>query len=198
MAEEQLSNIFLSASIPLPERDPMYIDSADIIAIRDAVIALTDVVIPRFRLVWGGHPSITPLVYQIVHKREKEGENLIQKHVKLFQSRFFENTFPDDNYKFENVTLIESTGERDSSLLAMRRAMFNFGEFYAGIFLGGMEGVVEEFNLFREFHPNAKLIPVASTGAASEIIYNEMENKDERLLNDYSYLSIFKDYLIQK
>jgi len=197
MAKEQLKNIFLSASIPLPERDPKYIDSADIIAIRDAATALVDVVLPVYRLVWGGHPSITPLVYQVLYKREKDGESLIQKHVKLFQSRFFEKYFPEDNNQFENVTLIESTGDRESSLLAMREAMFGFGEFHAGVFMGGMEGVEEEFKLFRELHPKAKLIPVASTGAASKIIYEEMEFEDERLLNDYSYLSLFKDYLIQ-
>ena len=159
--------------------------------------ALVDVVIPDYRLIWGGHPSITPLVYQVVHKRETEGENLIQKHVRLYQSRFFEKHFPDDNNKFENVTLIESTGERESSLLAMRKAMFNAGQFQAAVFLGGMEGVEEEFKLFREFYPKAKLIPVASTGAAAKIIYDEMEIEDERLLNDYSYLSLFKDYLTQ-
>jgi hypothetical protein len=198
MAEEQLRNIFLSASIPLPERDPKYIDSADIIAIRDAVTALIDVVIPEYRLIWGGHPSITPLVYQVVHKREREGENLIQKHIRLYQSRYYEKNFPEDNEKFENVTLIQSTGEENSSLLSMREAIFNSFEFHAGVFLGGMEGVEEEFKLFREFHPDAKLIPVASTGAASKIIYDEMEIEDERLLNDYSCLSLFKDYLIQQ
>jgi len=198
MAEEQLRNIFLSASIPLPERDPKYIDSADIIAIRDAVTALVDVVIPEFRMIWGGHPSITPLVYQVVHKRENEGENLIQKHVRLYQSRFFEEHFPEDNEKFENVTLIESTGEEKSSLLSMREVMFNSFEFHAGVFVGGMEGVEDEFKLFREYHPNAKLIPVASTGAAAKIIYDEMEIEDEKLLNDYSYLSLFKDYLKQQ
>lgn len=198
MAEIKLKNIFLSASIPLPERDPKYIDSVDIIAIRDAVTALVDVVIPEYRLIWGGHPSITPLVYQVVHKREEEGEKLIQKHVRLYQSRFFEKHFPDDNNKFENVTLVESTGEREGSLLAMRKIMLNAGKFDAGVFLGGMEGVKEEFKIFREFHPNAKLLPVASTGAASKFIYDEMEIEDERLLNDYSYLSLFKDYLIQE
>ena len=43
---EKMKNIFLSASIPLPERDEKYIGTADIIAIRDAVIALTTVVLP--------------------------------------------------------------------------------------------------------------------------------------------------------
>ena len=53
----EIKNIFLSASIPLQERDPEYIETADIIAIRDAVIALTTVVLPSHRLIWGGHPS---------------------------------------------------------------------------------------------------------------------------------------------
>lgn len=46
----EIKNIFLSASIPLQERDPGYIETADIIAIRDAVIALTTVVLPRHKL----------------------------------------------------------------------------------------------------------------------------------------------------
>jgi hypothetical protein len=46
MAEQQLNKIFLSASIPLPERDPQYLGTADIIAIRDAVRALATVVYP--------------------------------------------------------------------------------------------------------------------------------------------------------
>ena len=62
MAKEQLKNIFLSASIPLKERDPKYFNSADIIAIRDSVIALATVVLPNHRLIWGGHPSITPII----------------------------------------------------------------------------------------------------------------------------------------
>ena len=51
MASEKLKNIFLSASIPLEERNPKYFETADIIAIRDAVIALTTIVLPRHKLV---------------------------------------------------------------------------------------------------------------------------------------------------
>ena len=57
-----MNKIFLSASIPLPDRHPKYIETADISAIRDAVNALAKVVIPNAILVWGGHPSITPLI----------------------------------------------------------------------------------------------------------------------------------------
>ena len=47
-----MKNIFLSASIPLPERHPKYYDSADIIAIRDAVIALASLVIGKHKIIW--------------------------------------------------------------------------------------------------------------------------------------------------
>ena len=68
MATEQLRNIFLSASIPLKERHPRYYDTADIVAIRDAVISLASVVLPKHRLIWGGHSSITPIIYYVMEK----------------------------------------------------------------------------------------------------------------------------------
>ena len=96
---EKMKSIFLSASIPLPERDEKYIGTADIIAIRDAVIALTTVVLPHHRLIWGGHPSITPLIYYVMERLNLN----IQEHITLYQSRFFEKYFPEDNNKFENI-----------------------------------------------------------------------------------------------
>lgn len=63
MAERPvLAPVFLSASIPDPARDKRYFGTGDTIAIRDAVIALVSVVLPRTKLVFGGHPAITPLV----------------------------------------------------------------------------------------------------------------------------------------
>src|ERR1700758_2434138 len=99
MASKELKNIFLSASIPLQERYARYFETADIVAIRDAIIALTTVVLPKHKLIWGGHPSITPLIYYVM---EKLGLN-IQEHVKLYQSLWFEHLFPEDNNKFENI-----------------------------------------------------------------------------------------------
>ena len=53
--------VFLSASVPLPSRNPKYFDTADVIAIRDAVRALIMVVVEQQgQLVFGGHPAITP------------------------------------------------------------------------------------------------------------------------------------------
>ena len=47
--------IFLSASVPLPSRNAEYFSTADVLAIRDAVRALTIVVIEEnIQLVFGG------------------------------------------------------------------------------------------------------------------------------------------------
>lgn len=192
---EKMKNIFLSASIPLPERDPQYIETADIIAIRDAVIALTTVVLPRYRLIWGGHPSITPLIYHVMEKLNLN----IQEHVTLYQSRFFEKYFPKDNNKFKNIVLTDIVGDRENSLLHMRSRMLGDSEFAAGIFIGGMEGVEEEYDMFIEKHPKALVLPIASTGAGAKKIYDErFTDNNERLVKDYAYMSLFQKYLIDK
>ncbi len=197
MAKQELKNIFLSASIPLKERDEKYFNNADIIAIRDSVIALTTVVLPSHRLIWGGHPSITPIIYHIMRRL---GLN-IQEHVTLYQSLFFEKHFPKDNNKFQNVILTENKLEKEASLLLMRKRMFTENSFVAGIFIGGMEGIEDEFKLFRELQPQAFVLPIASTGAASQIVYDNYlspELKNKRLENDYAYMSLFQDLLIDK
>src|SRR5690606_35061305 len=95
--EQKMKSIFLSASIPLPERDAKYYDTADIVAIRDAVIALTTVVLPHHRIVWGGHPSITPLIYYVMekiikNKVEREIDGFAKKSLKEQQEIIFRKT----------------------------------------------------------------------------------------------------------
>lgn len=197
MAQEELKKIFLSASIPMQDRDPKYYKTADVIAIRDAVIALATIVLPNFKLVWGGHPSITPIIYLVMERLNLN----IQEHVTLYQSKYFEKFFPEDNNKFKNVVLTENKGEKQLSVNLMRERIFSENNFSAGIFIGGMEGTEIEFKMFREFHPNAILLPIASTGAASLIIYNELlpeDLKNSRMINDFGYLSLFQDLLIAK
>lgn len=191
MANKSLNAIFLSASIPLEERHKKYFDSADVIAIRDAVRALATVVIPNSILIWGGHPAITPLIRYVLNTMQTN----VRDHVTLYQSNFFRNKFPEDNQFFENVVVIQEGTDLASSLKRMRTEMFKH-DFKAGIFIGGMEGIEDEFNMFRQAHPKALLLPVASTGAAAGIIYNNMDPKpDSRLLTDYAYMALFKSLL---
>ena len=72
--------------------------------------------------------------------------------------------------------------------------------FVAGIFIGGMEGVEIEYKMFQQLYPKAILLPIASTGAAAKIIYEKNFNlfANDRLMNDYGYMSLFQDLLIDK
>jgi len=218
-----MKNIFLSASIPLPERHPKYYETADIIAIRDAVIALTSIALTEHRIVWGGHPSITPLIYYVIErilinklKRddwelpmteeektmiEVQLKGKIQNHVTLYQSLFFKDDFPPENDKFQNVVLTENIGDVHSSIQHMRQRMFSENKFSAAVFLGGMDGIEVEYNMFKEYHPDALVLPIASTGAATKIVYDNLlpdELKNERFLKDYGYMSLFQKFLIDK
>lgn len=192
MAKDNLNKVFLSASIPYPDRDKKFYDTADIVSIRDAVRALATVVIPKAQLVWGGHPSITPLIRFVMDRMKID----LKKHVTLYQSLFFEEYFPPDNFAFENIVLTEKRNNRDESLELMRSKLINENDFKVGIFIGGMEGINDEFVMFKERHPNALVLPIASTGAAASILYeNQPQSFDIRLKNDYAYMALFRDLL---
>ena len=197
MASTELKNIFLSASIPLPERDKKYFETADIVAIRDAIIALTAVVLPRHKIIWGGHPSITPLIYYVMQKLRLN----IQQHILLYQSLWFEHEFPEDNNQFENIVFTEKLHDLPSSIQLMRERMLSENKFSAAVFIGGMDGIEDEYKMVKEKQPHALLLPIASTGAATKILFeSRLPNKfrNQRLLNDYGYMSLFRNLLINK
>lgn len=197
MATGEIRNIFLSASVPLPERDPRFFETADIIAIRDAVIALTTVVLPTHRIIWGGHPSITPLIYYVMDRLNLN----IQNHVKLYQSLWFRDKFPEDNNRFKNIEFTQSLDDIPSSIKLMRERMLSDNEYSAAIFIGGMEGILDEYDMFIERHPNALILPIASTGGATKILYESKLPdiyKDDLLLNEYAYMSLFQKLLMDR
>lgn len=193
MAKDYLNKVFLSASIPYPDRDKKFYDTADIVSIRDAVRALATVVIPKAHLVWGGHPSITPLIRYVMDKMNTKSK----EHVTLYQSLAFEKFFPKDNGAFENIVLTPIINQSDKdSVSYMRKLMIEDNDFKVGIFVGGMEGINDEYVMFKERHPNALILPIASTGAAAKILYeNQPKSFDIRLKNDYAYMALFRDLL---
>jgi hypothetical protein len=184
--------IFLSASIPDPKRNPKYFDTADIFAIRDAIRAVATVVIPKSHLVWGGHPAITPLIRYVLTSMHVK----IQDHITLYQSEYFRKDFPDDNRYIENIVFVDKGIDRDDSLKILREKMLSSHTFTAGIFIGGMEGVEEEYELFTRYHPNALKLPIASTGSAARFIFErDSASNNESLLKDYAYMALFKSVL---
>ena len=193
MDTKYLNKIFLSASVPSIDRDYSFYKTADIIAIRDAVRALAAVVIPNAQLIWGGHPSITPLIRNVMAKMNSR----LNDHVTIYQSLYFESKFPEENKDFENVIKIKAVeNNRSDSIQKMRNEMIRNNNFKAAIFIGGMEGIIDEYELFRQVHPKAKLLPVASTGAGSRMIFEKNNNYyDQRLLKDFAYMALFRDLL---
>jgi hypothetical protein len=175
-------SIFLSASIPLPHRDPKYLETADAAAIRDSIHALVSVVLPGTQIVFGGHPSITPHVRLLVRGMTPQ----VREHVILYQSLFFKNQLPPEVSEFEEVRFTDAVdGDLDASLARMRGAMISAHDFDAGVFLGGMEGVEIEHDIFRRLHPDKPAYPVASAGAAARIL-------SEKHSHDHLELRLFR------
>lgn len=189
---EMTLTIFLSASIPLPHRNPAYFDTCDVIAVRDSIRALVTAVLPKGKIVFGGHPAITPLIRLLILNQSLQ----VDAHVRLFLSRFFEDSFLQEARDFENVAFVEAVDhDQDASLFKMREAMISSEDFSAGIFIGGMEGVEAEFEIFRRIHPRKPAYPIASTGAAARLIYDRYELQIPDLLNNLRYLSLFRQLL---
>jgi hypothetical protein len=88
--------------------------------------------------------------------------------VVLYQSTFFADVFPEENKHFQNVVLTDAVAnDRAASLLVMREKMLSRADLKAAVFIGGMDGVEAEHELFRRFHPGAKVLPVSSPGGAA-------------------------------
>lgn len=179
--------IFLSASVPDPKKAPEFAETADPVAITAAVSALVYVTLGRRRLVWGGHPAITPMIWLVAQELEVD----YGSWVTLYQSRYFEDEYPEDNARFNNVIYTEPVdGDLEKSLLAMRVRMLSDNSLFAAVFIGGMGGVVSEFELVRQLQPTAHLIPVASTGGAALTI-THLAQITEDLRDDLDYISLF-------
>ncbi|OZC01459.1 hypothetical protein [Rubricoccus marinus] len=187
-----LTPIFLSASVPDPDRHPRYFETADFVAIREAVRALAAFVLPRARLVWGGHPAITPIIRAVAEAVDLD----VQEHVVLYQSDFFRDVFPQDNDAFARIQVTERLATRDESLRLMRDEMLGAYPFSTALFIGGMEGVEDEAELFLRRHPHAAFVPVATTGAAARILYDRHAARlrlSDALADQYAYGALFRD-----
>ncbi len=93
-----MNAIFLSASIPVIGRGT-YFETADPFLIQLAVRELMTLALGRRRIIWGGHPAITPMVWAVC---EDLGVNYADAVV-LYQSRFFEELFPEENKHFARM-----------------------------------------------------------------------------------------------
>lgn len=182
-----MSAIFLSASVPIVGRGNYY-ESADPFLIQCAVREFVTAALGRRLIVWGGHPAITPMVWAVC---EDLGVSF-SKAVVLYQSKFFDDIFPEENKHFGNVEYVESVeDDREASLLRMREVMLSREDLTAAVFIGGMEGVVAEHAIFTSFHPNAKILVVPGPGGAARQLAESLGVVNETDLQNVDFARLF-------
>ncbi|MBS1702941.1 MAG: hypothetical protein JST12_14850 [Armatimonadetes bacterium] len=160
-----MREIFLSASVPNPD-NPNFETEGNPTLIHAAVRELVYLILGNddLRLVWGGHPAITPMILQFCQSLGVDDG----KKVTLYQSKFFGGAMPPENERFKDVVLVDPVDQsREDSLTAMRVAMLGRPDLDSAVFIGGMKGLYQEYALFRELHPDGRAVFVASTGGVA-------------------------------
>jgi hypothetical protein len=182
-----MNAIFLSASVPVPGRGK-YHETANPFLIQCAVRELVISVIRTHRIVWGGHPSITPMIWSICEDLDVE----YAKSVVLYQSRYFQDRFPEENARFGNVVYTDAVdGDREGSLAIMRETMLARSDLVAGVFVGGMEGIEAELAIFQRVHPSGRVVLVASPGGAARDVAARMAGSPVPDLDDVDFARLF-------
>lgn len=184
--------VFLSASVPRPDRDPKYLATSNVPLIRDAVEALVARVVPAGLLVWGGHPAIAPVVRQVA---ERTGST---QRVETWQSEWFRGQVVDDTLALPNIRWTPKGADLLASLALMRTQMFQRGGLLAAVFIGGMEGIAIEHDLFLAANPGKPVYPIGSTGGAAALMLPQVVPPGplrDRLQYDLRYDALFEDLI---
>jgi hypothetical protein len=161
------TRVFLSAGVPRGKRASKY-EPYGAAAITDATLIMARVLLRRrARIVTGAQPAISRVLLKSAPKAP-EGVT-----VEIFQSERFRSKVPHTTLELQRaghgeITWIEgSEGEPEPvSLTRMRKAMLH-GDLAAAVFIGGMDGIEEEFSLFAQAHEKAPMFVFAGPGGAA-------------------------------
>lgn len=194
--------IFVSASIPNPAR---WEGEVDPLEITDAVVSLARACLTAgMRLVSAAHPTIAPLLLYVAAELPREQHDLVD----IYQSQLFEDVLPTATRRFEAegigrvIWTPAAHGDRpehgawDASLEIMRRQMFQETEPVAAVFIGGMEGIPAEFNLFQELFPGRATYPIGRPGGEARALARELDSPlREQLLEANVYPELWRSVL---
>lgn len=187
--------IFLSASLPSADRHQKYYINTNPLNITNAVVSFIESILKRNgNLIFGGHPTISPLVLTVVKNFISIPNTKIDSiRVYIYQSELFKDKIS----KYTNELLDLGIGkiiwtenlndERDKSLYLMRVQMFKEYFISAGVFIGGMEGIEEEFNLFKEFYPKNPIYLIGSSGGATKILFEKYFKEEKEWIFPWNY-----------
>lgn len=205
--------VLLSASVPLGKRNPQdrtpyqKIPNAQL-QIEEAVIALGRSVFQSGgRIIFGGHPSISPLMAMVATEFVASDEVELnkparkkEKMISIFQSRAFAEVLPKETSQLfarEDVEIIWTEAIRGekydagrfgeeqciSSLSFMRRLMMD-EKIDALVCIGGMEGVQREFHLYQDHFPTKPVYLFESTGGAAQVLSRQEFRRDNVIVVD--------------
>lgn len=172
--------IFLSASLPQPNRNEKYFKTANPLEITDAVIAVARAVFSRKgKIVFGGHPTISPLILSVGNEFLRFFEEDYLPFVYIYQPNFLKlevSKYTKELAKegIGEIRWVESVNDdSERSLSIMRERMLSEMKPIAAIFIGGMDGIEEEFDMFVKMYPKNPVYPIGSVGGASKILLEE-------------------------
>jgi hypothetical protein len=170
--------VFLSASFPQPGRAENFAPS-DPAALADAVSAVARAVLYRdARLISGGHPTITPLLLYVA------SEYGWRHRIIVYQSERFRDIVPDETWRlsrdgYGELRFTPTVGVIDEDLEVMRREAFTTADYRGAVFIGGMEGIIDEHNLFAQLQSQAHRFALSGPGgAAAELPCTAAPNVD--------------------
>lgn len=205
--------VFMSASVPSPERADQFRripDAAE--QIEQAVVSLTRAVLSEGgRLVFGGHPAISPLVAMVAGEYRKpryaeSKEDRPRPNVRIYQSDLFRERIPESTLLMFQLGMADlvwtpknpnesfddgpAKGPRfRRSLDRMRDMMLRDEQPDAMVAIGGMEGVFDETRLFRDLFPGRPIYALRRTGGASALLSDEIGSHgldfvDDRIVSE--------------
>ena len=180
MTELDSVPIFLSASFPSDdERGRRF--PADPGLVADAVAAISQAILRSgARIVSGGHPTITPLLLFICD------QNDWHERLDIYQSERYRDRIPAETWRlseqgFGSLHFTPSVGDEKTDLLTMRQALFDESQPRAAVFVGGMEGILDEWEMAKE--RGILCVPVPSSGgAAARLGAPDIEDPESRQL----------------
>ena len=192
--------IFISASIPQQDQNDRYFRNSNPQDIIDCVKAITyEIIQNKMKVIFGGHPTISPVILNVKKNYPLES---IERDIYIYQSKYFEEKISENTKELaKNFGLIvwARKGENlEESLAIMRKEMLQNG-LDTAIFIGGMEGIIKEYHLFKKFHKTKPAYVIKTTGGATEEIIDEKDEMEKDgisektiniILNSKSYIHV--------
>lgn len=184
--------VFLSASIPDPSRWNGFFDPLEI---TDAVVSVARAVLSAGAvLVTAAHPTIAPLILYVAAELPDRAE----RYVVVYQSAVFDDILPEATRRFEAEGIGEiirtpavrsepaDPSSAPGSLAVMRRQMLTETQPAAGIFIGGMAGIPDEYALFSEILPGRPTYAFGFPGGEARALAESLQSPLSDQLRDGS------------